>query len=91
MFDVPSDIINLPFINQSITFLSGSPTDVAQQITLYDHAMFAHLEPREFVDCAWMKKEKATLAPTITALTQRFNHLSNYVTKCILLTTVIFL
>eukprot|EP01087_Luapelamoeba_hula_P001179 TRINITY_DN1092_c0_g1_i1.p1 TRINITY_DN1092_c0_g1~~TRINITY_DN1092_c0_g1_i1.p1 ORF type:complete len:408 (-),score=59.97 TRINITY_DN1092_c0_g1_i1:89-1312(-) len=72
-------------LKRKISFTEGapwkkwSPTVVAQQMTLQIFDMFSLIQPFELLNQNWQKPDKAKLAPTLDALTQRFNDISYWV------------
>jgi hypothetical protein len=54
--------------------LDVSPLDLAKQITLLDHSLFAALDLRECLHKDFMDPEKS---PTFSALTKKFNEVLN--------------
>ncbi|CAL4091049.1 unnamed protein product, partial [Meganyctiphanes norvegica] len=58
---------------------SLSALDVAEQMTYIDHQIFINIRSEEFLNNAWMKKEKDVKAPYILLITKRFNEVSRLV------------
>jgi len=46
------------------------PLEVARQITIIEFEMFKAIKPTEFLDQAWLSKEKEKLAPGILSMTK---------------------
>lgn len=55
---------------EPLKFLSFDALDLARQLTLIDYKYFKMIEPREFIDSNWTKKEKQELSPNICKLAQ---------------------
>jgi len=53
--------------------------ELARQVTLMMFATFQRVEPWELLDGAFAKKDKATRAPNVVALTDQFNDFSSWV------------
>jgi hypothetical protein len=53
--------------------------ELARQVTLMMFSTFQRVEPWELLDCAFSKKDKATRAPNVVALTEQFNDFSSWV------------
>ncbi len=87
----PSEISQTLSLSHVDSLLSFSPSLSAEQITLYDFALFSELKGRECVESAWAAKNKRSISPTICALTLRFNNFANYISKLILLAPVLAL
>jgi hypothetical protein len=80
-----------PSLSSSSLCLEAFPVSVvAEQICLIDYRLFAALDSREFVDCNWMKRDKYERSPNILNITKRFNELSNFVVKYVLMKDVSF-
>jgi hypothetical protein len=53
--------------------------ELARQVTLMMFSTFQRVEPWELLDGAFSKKDKATRAPNVVALTEQFNDFSSWV------------
>lgn len=58
------------------TFADISPVELARQITIVDHELFAAIEPKECLKCVWSGKHQKELAPNILAMIDQFNRVS---------------
>jgi uncharacterized small protein (DUF1192 family) len=56
-----------------------APEALAESLTKLEWRRFEQVVPLEFVDSAWNKRDKARLAPNLTALAQWFNRVSFWV------------
>jgi len=52
--------------------------ELARQLTLIEFELFRQVKPTEFLDQAWLGKDKATTAPGINALTTWSNRISKW-------------
>jgi hypothetical protein len=68
---------------EPLKFMDLDPLETARQLTLIEHELFFNikvfwciynLQPREFLDCAWMKDTKETFAPNIMKMVRWSNH-----------------
>jgi len=67
--------------NWSLTWvqlLDIHPLEVARQLTLIEHNLYRTITPCECLRQRWTGKDKATLAPNIIALIDRFNKVSRW-------------
>jgi len=64
-------------------FLDISPIEIARQITLKDHELFAAIEASECLQCAWSGKRQKELAPNILRMIDTFNKNSSTVVTSI--------
>ena len=67
--------------NWSLTWvqlLDIHPLEVARQPTLIEHNLYRTITPCECLRQRWTGKDKATLAPNIIALIDRFNKVSRW-------------
>ena len=60
------------------------PEEVARQLTLLEFYLFSAIQPHEFLNQNWSRKDAATLSPHILAVSQRFNRTVQWVTASIL-------
>lgn len=67
--------------------LSFEPIELARQLTLIDQKYFKMIEPREFIDSNWTKKEKLELSPNICKLAQWTSNASLWMASEILSVT----
>ncbi|KAJ3158322.1 Son of sevenless 2 [Geranomyces michiganensis] len=58
--------------------------DIAQQLTIIEHAFLADILPAELLNQAWSKPDAEVKAPNVTALTRRFNAVACWVAKSVL-------
>ncbi|KAJ3017392.1 hypothetical protein HKX48_003567 [Thoreauomyces humboldtii] len=58
--------------------------EVAQQLTLIEHAFLADILPAELLNQAWSKPDAQTRAPNVNALTRRFNAVACWTAKSVL-------
>ncbi|RKP01474.1 hypothetical protein CXG81DRAFT_11930 [Caulochytrium protostelioides] len=54
------------------------PADVARQLTLMEYELFALVQPREFLNLAWMKPDKEERAPNLLRMTKWSNHVVHW-------------
>lgn len=59
------------------SFFDVSPIELARQITILDHELFAAIEPKECLKCVWSGKQQKELAPNILKMIDQFNRVSN--------------
>eukprot|EP00794_Sanderia_malayensis_P009802 gene9802-10807_t len=55
------------------------PIKVADDLTILEHYLYGKISTREFMKCAWTKKDKEEQAPYITKISRRFNQVSGMV------------
>ena len=72
----PTTDASAPSAYSSVGELSAE--DLAKQLSLLEHQQFVAVRPRELIKQAWTKKDSATRAPNVHALTQWFNHVSRW-------------
>ncbi|XP_026102053.1 ras-specific guanine nucleotide-releasing factor RalGPS1-like [Carassius auratus] len=65
--------------------LKVTPEEFASQITLMDAPVFKAIQPEELSSCGWNKKEKHSLAPNVVSITRRFNQVSFWLVREILI------
>lgn len=53
-----------------LRILDFDPLELARQITLIEFEMFRSIKPTEFLDQAWLSKDKEKLAPGILSMTK---------------------
>jgi hypothetical protein len=53
--------------------------EIARQLALIDFEIFSKIESKEFFDQQWVGEQKEICAPNITAFTERFNLVSQWV------------
>lgn len=53
-------------------------------MTIIESEIFRKIEPKELFGSAWTKPEKHELAPNVTAMSERFNAVSNWIATIIL-------
>ena len=70
--------------NPKIEFLKESPEHVAEQLTIICSGMFSEINPEEFKNCAFEKKDKSSRTPFICKFQDFFNRTSAWVTKSVL-------
>eukprot|EP01105_Mastigella_eilhardi_P008560 TRINITY_DN2073_c0_g1_i1.p1 TRINITY_DN2073_c0_g1~~TRINITY_DN2073_c0_g1_i1.p1 ORF type:complete len:1041 (-),score=266.92 TRINITY_DN2073_c0_g1_i1:832-3954(-) len=70
--------LGVPLSPESCTFDSIHVKELAQQMTFFDHSLFAAVRPWEFVGLQWTKSDKS-LAPNVHMVTQHFNNVSGWV------------
>ncbi len=61
-----------------VQLLDIHPLEVARQLTLIEHNLYRTITPCECLRQRWTGKDKATLAPNIIALIDRFNKVSRW-------------
>ncbi|KAI8820233.1 ras guanine nucleotide exchange factor domain-containing protein [Fimicolochytrium jonesii] len=69
---------------RKMSVFSHQVEEIAQQLTLIEHAFLADILPSELLNQAWSKSDAATRAPNITALTRRFNAVACWTAKSVL-------
>jgi hypothetical protein len=62
-----------------LKFTDIDPCELARQITLIEYQLFDAIQPREFMDQAWMKPGKEKRAPNICNMTRWCNHITRWV------------
>ncbi|KAJ2998963.1 hypothetical protein HDV02_003801 [Globomyces sp. JEL0801] len=67
-----------------VNLMSIPSEEVAQQLTFIEWTLFSDLASTELLNQSWSKKDGATRAPGIFALTRRFNTNARWVTQSIL-------
>eukprot|EP01094_Clydonella_sp_ATCC50884_P008539 TRINITY_DN1808_c0_g1_i2.p1 TRINITY_DN1808_c0_g1~~TRINITY_DN1808_c0_g1_i2.p1 ORF type:complete len:386 (+),score=48.63 TRINITY_DN1808_c0_g1_i2:359-1516(+) len=72
------------FVKVKFKFELADSLEVARQLALIDSELFSKLQPFELFDLAWTRPNKLERAPTICALTQQFNRLSQFVVNEVL-------
>ncbi len=60
------------------------PLELARQMTLDDMLLYSSLEARDFLNCAWSKKDDAKASPTIRAMIAQFNATAEWVAGLVL-------
>ncbi len=55
---------------------------VLRYLTVIEQELFSLITPREFLNQAWQKEDKATLAPNVTRMINRFNHVLHSFLSC---------
>ncbi|XP_041094412.1 ras-specific guanine nucleotide-releasing factor RalGPS1 isoform X3 [Polyodon spathula] len=65
--------------------LKVTPEELASQITLMDAPVFKAIQPEELASCGWNKREKHRIAPNVVAFTRRFNQVSFWVVRELLM------
>ncbi|KAI8905244.1 hypothetical protein DFJ77DRAFT_443742 [Powellomyces hirtus] len=58
--------------------------EIAQQLTIIEHAFLADILPAELLNQAWSKPDAEIKAPNINALTRRFNAVACWTAKSVL-------
>ena len=51
-------------------FMDIDPLELARQLTLLEFELFKTIKPTEFLDQAWLSKDKEKLAPGIMSMTK---------------------
>eukprot|EP00049_Salpingoeca_infusionum_P011554 m.201724 g.201724 ORF g.201724 m.201724 type:complete len:795 (-) comp14968_c0_seq1:327-2711(-) len=77
--DAPSKPQSEAVATPDLNMLLIPPSELAQQITLLDLDSFQSISLREFEKTAWLKPDKASMAPGIVRMTKRFNMTSKWV------------
>jgi son of sevenless-like protein len=65
-------------LKRPLKLLDIHPLEVARQLTLIEHNLYRTITPCECLRQRWTGKDKATLAPNIIALIDRFNKVSRW-------------
>lgn len=65
-------------LKRPLKLLDLHPLEVARQLTLIEHNLYRTITPCECLRQRWTSKDKATLAPNIIALIDRFNKVSRW-------------
>eukprot|EP01103_Thecamoeba_quadrilineata_P014471 TRINITY_DN4329_c0_g1_i1.p1 TRINITY_DN4329_c0_g1~~TRINITY_DN4329_c0_g1_i1.p1 ORF type:complete len:746 (+),score=153.80 TRINITY_DN4329_c0_g1_i1:92-2329(+) len=68
-------------MNVSLEILEQSPIELAQQLTIIDHALFTKIPPREFLLKSFSKPEES---PNFTEMVSKFNRWANWTSHEIL-------
>ena len=72
-------------VNQIVNFLLESDaTDIAKQLSLMHHDLFATVQPRELLGKKWTTPNRETETPNIHQLTDKFNKLSQWISTSLL-------
>lgn len=69
----------LAIVPKSTNFFDMDPTEVARQLTLYEHYLFRQIHPKECLNKCWLKTEKSDKAPNITAMSNHFNKIASWI------------
>ena len=56
--------------SDKIGFMDIDPLELARQLTLLEFELFKTIKPTEFLDQAWLSKDKEKLAPGIMSMTK---------------------
>eukprot|EP01104_Vermistella_antarctica_P010533 TRINITY_DN281_c0_g4_i1.p1 TRINITY_DN281_c0_g4~~TRINITY_DN281_c0_g4_i1.p1 ORF type:complete len:1382 (-),score=400.10 TRINITY_DN281_c0_g4_i1:56-4201(-) len=67
------------------TLMNLSPLEVARQLALYEHSLLNEVNPREFLNSNWTKRDKDTKAHNLVELIEHFNRISRLVSTSIVL------
>eukprot|EP01126_Amoeba_proteus_P057125 TRINITY_DN7248_c0_g2_i1.p1 TRINITY_DN7248_c0_g2~~TRINITY_DN7248_c0_g2_i1.p1 ORF type:complete len:1107 (+),score=252.97 TRINITY_DN7248_c0_g2_i1:576-3896(+) len=67
-----------------ISFHTLSPMEVARQMTLLDQSWLHRVRAKEFLGCAWTKKDAMVRAPNLTKFIQHTNKIAGWVVTEIL-------
>jgi son of sevenless-like protein len=70
--------------NEPLELSDVDPLELARQMTLDDMLLYTSLEPRDFLNCAWSKKEDPNASPSIRAMIQQFNATAEWVAGLVL-------
>lgn len=74
------------FLGFNVTHYSHTiAQEIAKQLTLIEWSMWEKIQPWEFLDVAWTKKDKEKRSPNILSMIERFNEVSVWVTTTICL------
>jgi len=65
--------------DSAIKFTDFDPLELARQMTLIEFELFKAIKPTEFLDQAWLNKEKEKLAPGIMNMTRWSTKMSKWV------------
>lgn len=68
----------------SLQLTDIDPLEMARQMTLDDMVFYHSLECRDFLNCAWSKKDDPLAAPSIRAMTAQFNCTAEWVAGLVL-------
>ncbi len=83
---VPPPIMPQIFRGTSFDVLDLAPLELARQITLVQHGLFAQIDARELLQDAWTGPEGATKASHVCACISNFNHLCGWISSLIVTT-----
>ena len=67
-----------------LSFDNISTGELAEQMTFIDSTLFRNVKLNELMNQSWSKHDKENKAPTVTAITSHFNHMSSLVVTNIL-------
>lgn len=83
---VSSDMkISQPLVHNDMSLVQINALELAKQLTLIESQLFLAVEPFELLDENYLpKKHHLRLAPSVNAILNFTNQLSNYVIECIL-------
>lgn len=62
-----------------LTLLHINPTDLAKQLTLYEHELYKKIKPWECFKAGWTKDNRDQLSPNISACISHFNKVGMWV------------
>ncbi|KAL7712604.1 Ras guanine nucleotide exchange factor [Entamoeba marina] len=82
--EATSPILKLDRSDKYINVLQFHPMEFAHQITLYQSELFCSISPSEFLNNAWMSKEKERIAPKLIRLIHFSQKIFNFVQTSIL-------
>jgi len=66
--------------------LEAEPIDIARHLCLQNQEIYGQIRPRELVDKAWIRGDRAETAPNVLLLTERFNRITNWFSTLIVTT-----
>ncbi len=76
---------NVPkFLSNFFNILEWEETEIAKQLTLHSHKLFANIEYKELLSAAWTKRDKYTMSPNVMKFIERFNKMSYWLIEEIL-------
>jgi son of sevenless-like protein len=82
----PPAVMPQIFRGTSFDVLDLAPLELARQVSLVQHGMFAKIDARELLQDAWTGPDGATKAPHVNAFIANFNQLCGWISSVIVST-----
>uniref|UniRef100_A0A6B2L305 Ras-GEF domain-containing protein n=1 Tax=Arcella intermedia TaxID=1963864 RepID=A0A6B2L305_9EUKA len=68
-----------PIVPKSVIILDMDPTEISRQLCLFEQNLFKKIHPKECLNQAWNKVERAERAPHIIQMIEHFNKVGRWV------------